>query len=297
MKIIRLGALAFTLAAASLASAQTRTGNPPAEPWKRIPILPLHDFKPVQPKRIVLANGLVIFLQEDHELPFINGSILIRGGSRDEPAHKVGLVSLYGQSWRTSGTKTASGDALDETLALKAARVETSGGLANTSLHWTSFKQDFDQVFAVATDVLLHPDFKADKLQLSKRQLTAGIARRNDDAGDTAQREAALLVYGKTSPYARQVEYSTISAVQLADLSAWHDRTVIPNNLIVAVSGDFDSAAMEAKLRRAFEPLAKGTAAPLAAPSMPCAEAWRLLRQQDGRKPVECLHRGRGHRA
>jgi len=29
-------------------------------------------------------NGLVIFLQEDHELPFINGTILIRGGSRDE---------------------------------------------------------------------------------------------------------------------------------------------------------------------------------------------------------------------
>ena len=75
-----------------------------AQPWKKIPVPPLHDLKPVQPKRIELANGLVIFLQEDHELPFINGSILIRGGSRDEPADKVGLVSLYGQTWRTSGT-------------------------------------------------------------------------------------------------------------------------------------------------------------------------------------------------
>ena len=26
-----------------------------------------------QPKKIVLSNGLVIFLQEDHELPFVNG--------------------------------------------------------------------------------------------------------------------------------------------------------------------------------------------------------------------------------
>ena len=41
----------------------------------------------------------------------------------------------------------------------------------------------------------------------------------------------------------------------LDDLKAWHDRTVVPNNMIVAVDGDFDSAAMEAKLRKAFEPL------------------------------------------
>ncbi len=105
------------------------------EPWKQIPIPPLHDFKPQQPKRIELANGLVIFLQEDHELPFIDGMVLIRGGSRDEPAGKVGLATLYGQSWRTSGTAGASGDALDETLAAKAARVETSGSIASTSLH------------------------------------------------------------------------------------------------------------------------------------------------------------------
>ena len=174
------------------------------------------------------------------------------------PADKVGLVSLYGQAWRTSGTKTASGDALDEMLALKAADVETGGGLATTSVRWSSFKQDFDQVFGVAMDVLLHPDFKADKLALGKQQLATGIARRNDDASGIAGREAAQVAYGKDSPYTRQVEYATIAAVKLDDLVAWHDKTVVPNGMIVAVSGDFDSAAMEAKLRKAFEPMARG---------------------------------------
>ena len=236
-----------------------------AEPWKKIPIPPLHDFKPVQPKKIVLANGMVIFLQEDHELPFINGSILIRGGSRDEPADKVGLVSLYGQTWRTSGTTTQSGDALDELLALKAADVETGGGLATTSVTWSGFKTDFDQLFKITRDVLLHPDFKQEKLQLAKRQMAAGIARRNDDAAGIARREASEVVYGKNSPYARKVEYATLASVQLSDLAAWHDRTVVPNNMIVSVSGDFDSTAMEAKLSRAFEGLAQGTPiAPLA---------------------------------
>ena len=40
------------------------------KPWEKIPIPPLHEFKPQQPKRIELKNGIVIFLQEDHELPF-----------------------------------------------------------------------------------------------------------------------------------------------------------------------------------------------------------------------------------
>jgi zinc protease len=230
-----------------------------AEPWAKIPIPPLHPFKPVQPKRIELPNGLVIFLQEDHELPFIDGSILIRGGSRDEPAAKVGMISMYGEAWRTSGSTTKSGDALDNELADKAASIETGGGEGNTSLSWGGFKQDFDSVFAEAMDLLLHPAFNADKLQLAQREEDTAISRRNDDPGDISEREGIKLVYGASSPYARQPEYATIAAVTLDDLKAWHDRTVVSNNMIVSVEGDFDSAAMEAKLRKAFEPLQRGT--------------------------------------
>ena len=233
-------------------------GSSAAQPWKKIPIPPLHDFKPAVPKRIELANGLIIFLQEDHELPFINGSVLIRGGSRDEPADKVGLVSMYGQAWRTSGTAAISGDKLDDQLELKAARIETSGGQANTSLRWSSFSSDFDQVFDSAIDLLLHPSFKADKLALAKRQLDTSISRRNDDASGIAIREAIKLVYGAESPFARQTEYATVGAVTLEDLKTWHNKTVHPNGMIVSISGDFNSAEMESKLRKAFEGIPRG---------------------------------------
>ncbi len=230
-----------------------------AQPWTKIPIPPLHAFKPVQPRRVELSNGLVIFLQEDHELPFIDGSILIRGGSREALAAKAGLISLYGEAWRTSGTAAKSGDALDTELAQKAASIETGGGLASTSLSWGSFKQDFDSVFGETVDLLLHPAFKADKLQLAQRGLATGISRRNDDAEGIASRESTKLVYGKDSPYAREAEYATIAAVKLDDLKAWHDRTVVANGIIVSVEGDFDSSEMEAKLRKVFEPLPRGT--------------------------------------
>jgi zinc protease len=256
---ILLPALAANAQQSTPAKPETTT-NPTAtaQPWKKIPIPPLHAFKPVQPRRIELSNGLVIFLQEDHELPFINGTILIRGGSRDEPDAKVGLVSIYGETWRTSGTATVDGDKLDDQLEAKAASVETSGGTASTSVTWSSLKGDFDTVFAATMDLVLHPTFKQDKLQLAKGQAETAISRRNDDANGIAIREAVKLVYGAHSPYARRPEYATVDAITLDDLKAWHDKTVIPNNIIVGVSGDFDATAMEAKLRAAFEPLPRG---------------------------------------
>jgi zinc protease len=230
-----------------------------AKPWEKIPIPKLHEFKPQQPKRIALKNGIVIFLQEDHELPFVSGSVLIPGGSRDEPVAKAGLVGLYGQAWRTSGTAKMDGDALDDLLEAKAAHIETAGDDDSTALSWDSLKGDADQVFSLAMDLLLHPRFTQEKLALAQQQEATGIVRRNDDESGIADREAGKLVYGVNSPYTRQPELATIGAVTVDDLKAWHDRTVGDKEgggkLIVGISGDFDPVAMEAKLRAAFEGL------------------------------------------
>ncbi len=252
-------AIALSLCAPVFAPAQTPAPVPAqAQPWKSIPIPPLPPFNPAQPKRIQLKNGTVIFLAEDHELPFISGFIEMKGGSRDEPAAKVGLVELYGSTWRTSGTATQDGDKLDDILEAKAAKVETGGDIDSTSIEWNCFKQDEDQVFAIVLDLLQHPVFSEEKLKLAQQQMATGIVRRNDSASEIASREAARLVYGATSPYGRQPEIATMMSVTVADLKAWHERTVIPNGMIIGVSGDFDSAAMEKTLRAAFETLPEG---------------------------------------
>ncbi len=234
------------------------------EPWKSIPIPQLNAFHPQQPKRIALPNGVVLFLQEDHELPFVNGFIEIRGGSRDVDAAKAGLVDLYAETWRTSGTATKNGDQLDDILEAKAAKVETNGDVDSTSVGWSCLKADEDQVFAIAVDLLLHPAFDNQKLELAKQGAAAGIVRRNENAGGIAAREAEKLVYGANSIYTREPEFATIGSVTVDDLKKWHDRTVVANNIIVGVVGDFDSAQMEQKLRQAFEPMKKGVQ--LAAP-------------------------------
>jgi zinc protease len=225
-----------------------------AKPWEQIPIPALHAFHPQQPRRIELKNGIVIFLQQDHELPFVSGSVLIPGGEREVAAAKAGLIDLYSLAWRTSGTAKLDGDALDDLLEAKAAHIETAGDEDSTALSWDSLTTDADQVFSLAMDLLFHPKFSEEKLALSRQQEASDIVRRNDNEDEIAGREASKLVYGADSPYTHQPELATIAAVSVADLAAWHAHT-LKGKLIIGISGDFDAAAVEAKLRALFEPL------------------------------------------
>src|SRR5579863_329817 len=181
--------------------------------WHQIPVPTLPAFHPPQPKRIQLSNGMVIFLQEDHELPLISGTARIRGGSSNEPAAKVGLVDMFGEVWRTGGTKTQTGDQLDDFLEIRAAKVETGGGADSTDISLSCLKGDFDDVFKIFVDLLRNPDFRADKLDLSQQGAYDSISRRNDSPGQIVSREATKLAYGASNPYAREPQYATISAV------------------------------------------------------------------------------------
>src|SRR6478672_351721 len=230
----------------------------PATSWQKVPIPQLHQFKPQEPRRVELPNGMVIFLQEDHELPLIDGTIRVRGGSREEPSDKVGLISLYADVWRTGGTKSKTGDELDDFLEAHAARVEASDSADSTFLSWSSLKENYDQVFPVVLDLLEHPEFRQDKIDLAKQQFFSLISRRNDDSDDIAQRQSTKLAYGADNPYARTAEYDTVAAITREDLLQWHKRTIAPANMILGLAGDFDSAAMEQKLRQAFANMPRG---------------------------------------
>ena len=243
--------LSFVLLAAVFASAQVT-------PWNKLTFPPLPAFQPPQPVRIQLANGMVIFLQPDHELPLISVTTRIRGGSVSEPASKVGLVSLYGDVWRTGGTKTKTGDAMDDFLEARAAKIETGDGPDSTTISLNCLKGDFGPVFDMFLDLLRNPEFRADKLELAKQQLYTGIARRNDDVSSIVSREAAMLAYGKDNPYAREDEFSTVAAVKREDLLNWHQQYVHPNNIMLPVSGDFEPKSREAKLLQTFESWPKG---------------------------------------
>ncbi|PYV16447.1 MAG: hypothetical protein DMG21_11705 [Acidobacteria bacterium] len=260
MKTLRIFLVSAFAAGLILGGAPPSFGQ--ATSWQKVPIPTLHPFNPQEPRRVELSNGMVVFLQEDHELPLIRGEAMVRGGSREEPAAKVGLVSMYGQAWRTGGTKSKTGDELDDYLEARAAKVETGGGVDSTTISWDCLKQNFDEVFPIFVELLKEPEFRKDKVELARTQQDTGISRRNDSPFSIAFREASKIVYGPVSPYARVPEYATVAAVGREDLVAWHDGHVHPNNIILGVVGDFDSQAMEAKLREAFGDWPRGPEVP-----------------------------------
>jgi zinc protease len=255
---------------------------PQAADWKQIPIPKLPEFKPQEPKRIQLPNGMVIFLQEDHELPLIDGTARIRGGSRSEPVSKVGMLDIYGEVWRTGGTKNQTGDDLDDFLEVRAAKVETGNTADSTAITWSCLKADFDDIFPVFTDILRNPEFREDKLDIVRKEYFDAISRRNDNVSEIASRESAKLAYGADNPYARVAEYATVAAVTRQDLLEWHRAHVHPNNIILGVVGDFDSAQMEARLRQAFGSWARGPQ--IAAPKIdfhPAKPGYYLIPKDD----------------
>ena len=248
---ILLSVVIFVSAVVPRAAAQ-------ATDWQQIPIPSLPAFHPQEPKRIELPNGMVIFLQEDHELPLIDGIARIRGGSRSEPANKTGMLDIYGEVWRTGGTKAQTGDQIDDYLEIRAAKVETGSHADSTTISWSCLKGDFDDVFKAFHELLREPVFRADKIDLAQREMDDSISRRNDDVSAIATRESMKLAYGANNPYAREPEYATVAAVARQDLLDWHHAHVHPNNIILGIVGDFDSVTMEAKLRQAFGDWPKG---------------------------------------
>ncbi len=219
---------------------------------------PLPDLVIPEPERVVLDNGMVVLMMEDHELPLVSLSAFIRTGARLEPMDKIGIASLTGTLLRTGGTTKKTGDELDEFLEGKAAMIETGIGGTAGKASMSCLTEDFPAVLEVFGDVLRTPAFASEKLKIAKNRMMASIARQNDDPGDIVSREFKKLVYGKGSPYTWVPTYATIMGITQKDLAQWHETYVHPNRIILGLVGDFQKDQALALLNKVFGDWAKG---------------------------------------
>ncbi len=220
--------------------------------------LPLPELVIPEPERVVLENGMVVLLMEDHELPLVNLSAFIRTGSRLESQDKIGIASLTGMVLRTGGTVKQSGDALDDFLEGKAAMIETAIGETAGNASMSCLTEDFPEVLEVFSDILRTPAFAPEKLQIAKNQMMAGIARQNDDPGDIVSREFKKLIYGNDSPYTWVPTYATILSITPNDVARWHATYFHPNRIILGLVGDFQKDQAVALLNKVFGDWPKG---------------------------------------
>ena len=224
--------------------------GPPS--YKSLKYPPLPQVKIPEPVEVTLSNGMRVLLLEDHELPLIRGLALIRTGNLFDPSDKHGLSQVMADVLRSGGTKSKTGDQIDEELENIAGSVEAGMDETSASVSFSGLKETTDQVLAVFKDVLTNPEFRQDKLDLTLTQYRSAIARRNDDASDIPGRELTRILYGKDTPYGWQPEYADLARIHREDLIAFYQRYYFPKNIMLAVYGDFTAADMKDKLEKLF---------------------------------------------
>jgi zinc protease len=268
--MIRLPRLAFALALIVALPTPPVTAQVENTADLRFPSLKRFDIP--QPQRVQLDNGLVVLILEDHELPLVEVTALVRAGSALDPAAKVGLADLAGEVLRTGGTETLPGDQLDDWLESRAAEVEVGVAPESARVTLSSLKQDFPEALRVFSDVLRRPAFDAKKLEVERNKAIANVARQNDEMFDILFREFSKIVYGAESPYGRTPTYATLGAIRRDDLVAWHRQGFHPEQTVIGVVGDISAADALSGIRQVFGDWPRSTSGTGAKPA---AATWR----------------------
>ena len=238
------------------------------------PLKPLHVPVPVRQE---LPNGVVVFLLEDHTFPVVNGTVYCPASPSLEPAARAGLAEMTGDLMRRGGSVAISGDSLDDRLAAIGATVST---WISDELGYAGFRclrENTDEVLGLFADVVRRPAFPDDKLELVKLAKHQEIASRNDEVINVAFRLANRAVYGKGTPWTQTAEHATVDAVQPEDCRRLHAQVFVPERLVIAVYGDFDTQKMSGRLTRAFADWKRsGTPTP-AIPPLPAHAQHKLF--------------------
>jgi predicted Zn-dependent peptidase len=230
---------------------QTHSGVPAHPRELKYPTLTYHPPKRDSYRR-VLSTGAVAYFVEDHDLPLVNVSVLVRVGGYLEPADKTGLSSLVGSQMRAGGAGDKTAGEFDEAADFLAAGISSGIGDTQGSAGLNCLSKDIDQGLGLFFDMLKGPRFQADRLALAKSQILQQMERRNDNTGAIESREWGRLIYGPDHFSTRFSTKASIESITRDDLIAFHKQYYHPGAFIFAVSGDFKTADMAAKLEAAL---------------------------------------------
>jgi zinc protease len=230
------------------------------KPQVQIPAHPRYlKYSPLQytpPKaaayRQVLSNGVVGFFVEDHDLPLVNVSVMVRTGSYLEPAGKEGLAAATGSQMRAGGTAHYKAEAFDEESDFLAAEISSMIGGTSGAASVNFMAKDTDIALELFFDMLRNPAFQQDRLDLFKSQQLQAIERRNDRSDEIESREWNRLLRGEKHFSNAYSTKASISSLTRDDLVAFHKLYYHTSNFIFAVSGDFRTADMKARLEKAM---------------------------------------------
>nr|MDQ5836762.1 insulinase family protein [Acidobacteriota bacterium] len=205
-----------------------------------------------KPVEATLDNGLTVLVLEDHRFPVVNVSLTITGaGPILEPADKPGLSVITAQMLR-EGTRTRNSRQIAEEIDRLGATLGASSGFGSTaaSLNASGLSDNFDQWFALLTDVLLNPSFPADELAKLKARTKTALVQQRTQPSFLAEERFRQAVYGKHPASVYSTNPQALDALTPEMLAAWHRERYVPQNAILGIAGDVKAPEVIAKLKQ-----------------------------------------------
>ena len=188
--------------------------------------------------RVVLDNGLVLLIRENHAAPVVAVEGYIPAGSVHEPADKAGLANFVA-AMLTRGSATYDFNAFNETIEGMGAHLGVGASDHATSVSGTSLSEDFPTLMGVLADVVQRPTFPAQQMARVRSQTLVQIRERDEDTESVAMLRFNEAVFGN-HPYGLSgLGYAmTILAITRDDLLAYYATRYTPQGAVLSIVGD-----------------------------------------------------------
>jgi zinc protease len=208
-------------------------------------------FKLPETQRVVLENGIVLYILENHELPLININALVKTGTMYDPEGKAGVAELTAYVMRTGGTAKLNSTEIDNQLDSIAASASVAMSMESSQVNFSILNKDIDQGLDLLAQMLIQPDFEQNKFELARQLKNEELRRLKDDPQSLAFREFNRLIY-RGGPRGLFPSYKSLANIERDDLIKFHGRFFHPGNIMFAVSGDITKEQAVDKFRRHF---------------------------------------------
>ncbi len=242
--------------------------KPRAEPKLHLPA----------PTTFALANGMKVYLIEEHSLPVMSASLVTLAGGEVNPKGKPGLAS-YTARLLTEGTTTRTSTELANAVAQIGAGLGASASMDNASASISALSNNSGAALELLSDVVLHPVFKDEEVERVRKQRLVAILQEGDSPIAATLRVGGKVLYGD-QPYGYQAIGTTesVKATTREDLAAFWAAHYGPKNSALILAGDFSEAEAKKLAETYFGGWSGGSGAGSSElPAAPAAPARKIV--------------------
>jgi zinc protease len=199
-----------------------------------------------------LPNGMQVIAVLHHEQPAVSMRLLVRTGSIQDPAGKVGVANLAA-SLLDQGTITKTAEQIADEIDFIGGALGAGSGSDLTFVNVIVMKDSFGVGMNLLSDVVRNPAFAPEEIERQKQQAISSLQVSGNDPDYVASVLFERLVYG-FHPYGlpNTGTPETLAGITRADLQEYHRRYFVPNNMILGIVGDVTSDEAFAAAERVF---------------------------------------------